>query len=604
MLQRTLSTQFVPGTNLRGDVTGANWIYLLPTLALEHSLVLGAPSRASLAALVRLGRVSIAADPSAVADLLPLDRWGDVALVAPDARGALPVLAESVDLVLLVGGADALDQAVRAEITRVLRPEGLLWAEIGGPRGWLRRAATLDPLRADLGGAALYWLTPLSGEVHTAVPLSHDTARRYFLDRHLYSPTLTLERLKHMGRRLNGSGLRSTMGQGSELSDGDDAPVSHGLRARAKGAVFGLLDGAARVEGVMHRALRPAARCGVLAGHAISADAAPPAYLRELAAARGIDLTGYRWGLWAAGAYSSRKLLFYLFPPGESAPAFLVKMVRDPAFNDRLENEWRALDRLAAFGLGEGVLPHVPFAGQHAGLAIVAESAVEGRPFREVARWSAGDPALRAGIDWLTMLGARTANASTSPAAADVLAELLARFCAVYRLDAAHERFLAGRIAALRQDAERFPLVFQHGDPGTWNVLVTPRGDTVFVDWESAEPDGVPLWDLFYFLRSYVVGAARSAGQHDRLAGFAAHFIERGSLSDVLVEAVRRYRDEIGLSGEVAETLFYMVWLHRALKQSTLLSPARVDRDGHYANLLRLCLERREGPTMQRLFGT
>ena len=605
MLQRTLSTQFVPGTNLRGDVTGANWIYLLPSLALEHSLILGVPSRASLAALARLGRVSIAAKASALADLTPLDRWGDVTLLAPEAGGALPLLAESVDLALLSGGAAALDDAVRAEIARVLRPEGLLWAEIGGPRGWLRRASTLEALRADRGGAALCWLTPLSGGGRTAVPLSHDTARRYFLARRLYSPTLPLQRLKRMSRSLNGSGSRSAAEQGGELSDGDDAPVSRGLRARAKGAAFGLLGGAARVEGVVHRSIRPASRYGVLAGRAIAADAEPPAYLRELAAARGVDLTGYRWGLWAAGAYSSRKLLFYLFPPGESAPAFLVKMVRDPAFNDRLENEWRALDRLAALGLGEGVLPHVPFAGQHAGLAIVAESAVEGRPFREAARWSAGDPALPAGVEWLTALGARTANANTSPAAAaDALAELLARFCAIYRLDPAQERFLADRIAALRAGGGGFPTVFQHGDPGTWNVLVTPRGDTVFVDWESAEPDGMPLWDLFYFLRSYVVGAARNAGQHDRLAGFAAHFIERGSLSDVLVGAVRRYRDEIGLSGEVAETLFYMGWLHRALKQSTLLPPARVDRDGHYANLLRLCLERREGPTMQRLFGT
>src|SRR5690606_642249 len=333
-----------------------------------------------------------------------------------------------------------------------------------------------------------------------------------------------------------------------------------------------------------------------------SPDGPPPAYLRELAAARGLDLSGYQWGLWAAGAYSSRKLLFFLFPPGESKPAYLVKMVRDPAFNDRLENEWRALDRLAELALGEGVLPRVPFAGRHADLAIVAESAVEGRPFREVARWSADDPALHAGTGWLTELGARTVQPTSPAAAADALAELLARFCAIYTLDPAHEQYLAGRIDALRAETGSFPLVFQHGDPGTWNVLVTPRGDTAFIDWESAEPDGMPLWDLFYFLRSYVVSAARAGAQHDRLAGFAAHFIEQGALSDALVTAVRHYREQVGLSGEAAEALFYTCWLHRALKQSTMLSPERVDRDSHYANLLRLCLDRRDGPTLRRLF--
>ncbi len=605
MLERTLSTQFVPGTNLRGEVTGANWIYLLPSLELEHILCLGAPSSASLAALARLGRVSIAAEPSALADLSPLDQWGHVTRIERGPDGALALPAQSTDLVLVAGGTSALDESLRAEIARVLRPDGLLWAEISGSRGWLRRETALNALRADFGGAALYWLTPLAGEVHTVVPLSHDVAWRYFLDKRLYSATLTLQRLKRVLRSLKRRGAHAGAGSGADPSDDGDTPPGQGLRAKAKHLVFGTLDGAARVEGALHRSLRVASRHGVLAGGAVSPEAPPPGYLRQLASERDIDLTGYRWGLWAAGAYSSRKLLFYLFPPAQDAPAYLVKMVRAPAFNDRLENEWRALDQLEAQGLGEGVLPRVPFAGHHAGLAVVAETAIEGRPFREVARWAADDRALRAGVGWLTELGARTRDATVSPtAAADALAELLARFCAIYRLDPAHERFLVERIDALRAESGACPVVFQHGDPGTWNVLVTPRGDAVFVDWESAEPDGMPLWDLFYFLRSYVVSAARAGAQHDRLAGFAAHFIEQGALSDALVTAVRHYREQVGLSGEAAEALFYTCWLHRALKQSTMLSPERVDRDSHYANLLRLCLDRRDGPTLRRLFGT
>lgn len=603
MLERTLSTQFIPGTNLRGEVAGANWSYLLPSLELEHIVCLGAPTSASLAALARLGRVSIVADASALADLLPLDRWGSVTHIESRASDALPLADNSADLVMLAGGVRVLTPALRAEIARVLRPDGLLWAELGGPLGWLRRDETLAALRADFGGAALYWLSPLSGEVHTAVPLTHAEPRRFFLDRRLYSVTITLQRLKRIRRRNNGARAKSTAASAAEAADGDDAPPSRGIRARAKRVAFGLLDGAGRVEGAVHRSLPPVSRHGVLAGRGVSADAPPPAYLRALAAERGIDLSGYRWGLWAAGAYSSRKLLFFLFPPAQEAPAYLVKMVRDPAFNDRLENEWRALDRLAELGLGEGVLPRVPFAGRHADLAIVAESAVDGRPFREVARWSPDDPALHAGIRWLTELGVRTVQPASPAAAADALAELLARFCAIYRLDPEHEQHLTGLIDALRAESGSFPLVFQHGDPGTWNVLVTSRGDTAFVDWESAEPDGMPLWDLLYFLRSYVVSAARAAGEHSRLAGFAAHFIDHGTLSDALVVAVRRYREQVGLSSVMIEALFYTCWLHRALKQATLLPPERVDRDGHYANLLRLCLGRREGPTFRRILG-
>lgn len=603
MLERTLKTQFVPGTNLRGDVAGANWTYVLPSLELEHIVCIGAPPSATLAALARLGRVSIVAETRALEHLEPLDQWGNVARLDRGADGALALPSESADLALLTGGVRALDPALQGEIARILRPGGLLWSEIGGPRAWLRRSATLDELRDSLGGTALYWLTPLAGEVHTVVPLSHTVALRYFLDRGLYSPTLTLQRLKRARRALPGASSRSESADGGEPAD-DTEGKSGGLRVRAKRTAFGLLDRAARAEQLIHRSVRAASRHGVLAG-ALALDDGPPAYLRAIAAERGLDLTDYRWGLWAAGAYSSRKLLFFLFPPGESAPAYLVKMVRDPAFNGRLENEWHALDRLAALGFDDGALPRVPFAGHHAGLAVVAETVIEGKPFREVAGWSAGDPALRAGVEWLTELGRRTATMrATAAAVAEALEQLLAQFRAIYRLDPAQEQFLTERIAAVRVLTTEVPLVFQHGDPGTWNVLVTPRGEAAFLDWESAEPDGMPLWDLFYFLRSYVVSAERASGQHDRLAGFAAHFLNAGGLSDTLVEAVRGYREQVGLDNVTAETLFYTCWLHRALKQATLLPPARVDRDSHYANLLRLGIQRRDSPTLRRIWGT
>lgn len=585
MLERTLNTQFIPGTNLRGDVAGANWVYVLPSLALARILCIGVPPRATLAALSRLGEVTIAASPRPASEPLPLD-------------------ASSVDLVLLTEGVRALDEALRGEIMRVLRADGLVWAELSGPAAWLRRSSALRMLRDTLGDAAIYWLTPLAGEVHTVVPLSQPVPLRYFLDRGLFSPTLTLQRLKRARQSLKRAAPRlDAVGKSEAAEDGADAS-SGGLRARARQAAFGLLDGAARLEGALHRTLPAVSRHGVLAGRTVTDHPAPPAYLCDLAAARDLDLRDYRWGLWAAGAYSSRKLLFFLFPPGEDAPRLLVKMVRDPAYNDRLENEWHALERLAAQGIGEGVLPRVPFAGHHAGLAIVAETAIEGQPFRKVARWTADDPALRAGVDWLTQLGARTAAGADPRQVADALAQLAARFGAIYRLEPADARFLAERIEALRSEPGEFPLVFQHGDPGTWNVLVTPSGETAFIDWESAEPDGMPLWDLFYFLRSYVVSAARAGGQHQPLDGFAAHFLDEGALSGALADAVARYRAQVGLTAAMAETLFYTCWLHRALKQATLLPPERLDRDGHYASLLRLCIDRRQEPTLRRIFGT
>ena len=75
MLERTLSTQFIPGTNLRGEVAGANWSYLLPSLELEHKS--GRADKCKSGALARLGRVSIGGCLGSGRSL-PLDRWGSV----------------------------------------------------------------------------------------------------------------------------------------------------------------------------------------------------------------------------------------------------------------------------------------------------------------------------------------------------------------------------------------------------------------------------------------------------------------------------------------------------------------------------------------------
>ncbi len=64
----------------------------------------------------------------------------------------------------------------------------------------------------------------------------------------------------------------------------------------------------------------------------------------------------------------------------------------------------------------------------------------------------------------------------------------------------------------------RVPLVFEHGDLGSSNVLQAPDGSLGVVDWELGEAAGLPAVDWFYFL-AYVAGAraaARTPAQHVR----------------------------------------------------------------------------------------
>jgi hypothetical protein len=135
-----------------------------------------------------------------------------------------------------------------------------------------------------------------------------------------------------------------------------------------------------------------------------------------------------------------------------------------------------------------------------------------------------------------------------------------------------------------------------------WNAIWTRAGRVAFLDWEAAEPEGVPLWDLFYFLRSYGMQASPSRGRRDWLEKSARHFRAETALHGLFADAVRRAAASTRLPGELVTPLFFTCWMHRALKEATRLR-GRALAQGRYFGLLRLFLERREEPGLRRLLG-
>lgn len=206
-------------------------------------------------------------------------------------------------------------------------------------------------------------------------------------------------------------------------------------------------------------------------------------------------------------------------------------------------------------------------------------------------------------MDWIVRLGTNSANDHSS-STRDVLGEMVKlfnQFVAIYELSDEHRSFLAKQISSIGEKKESFPLVFQHGDPGTWNIFVTDSGDVVFLDWESGELNGMPLWDLFYFFRTYVSWMSRRKGQRDPLRSFEHFIINESEMSALLKRKVTEVCQGTGLARKFVKPLFYTCWMHRALKESARLSMESLN-DGHYLNLLRLCIDSDESPALKGLY--
>jgi aminoglycoside phosphotransferase len=399
--------------------------------------------------------------------------------------------------------------------------------------------------------------------------------------------------------------------------DGGDPALKASVR-RARAAFFGRPERAAVPDGGCELRLAPAAgepRLAAAAGDAATLSylersntpggvprraalraeglteghLRPPAYIREIAAPFGLDLSGCRLGLAAPAGYASRKTVMFLFREEEREPELVVKLARDPRQNSRLENEWRALHWLSAAQV-TGDVPRPAFFGHHAGLAILGESAVRGTPFRETTSGTHDCPLARSALDWLFELGRVTAHAAPSgDDAGPAIADLAERFTALYQLTREQQAALRRHVDALAQAGASIPVVLQHGDPGAWNLLVAAGGAPAFIDWEAGERHGMPLWDAFYFVRSFGVTVARRRGRTSRLGAVRRELLADGPLRHALRAAAARHCADIGLDRSLVEPLFVTCWMHRALKEATRLSPTRLD-SGHYVNLLRLCL--------------
>ena len=326
----------------------------------------------------------------------------------------------------------------------------------------------------------------------------------------------------------------------------------------------------------------------------------PVAYLRDLAHAAGVDISAHTMALSATGPYRTQKVLVPLFPPGAGEPDLIVKMTRHPSVNPRLQVELDGLRWLATLGpaVAERV-PAVRFAGMHADMLVVGETVLDGGRFH--ARGAARHPLAADAVGWLTELAACTARHVDARDAAAALDDLLDAYIAADGPGRALADVLRAQVDRIRRSDAPFPVVAQHGDPGTWNLVALPGHRTGVLDWENLERQGMPLWDLFYLLRSLGVGDGPRRPLERRLGHVQRTLLDESDLTPFIVGAVRRYCSRVGVADDLVEPLFHLGWMYQALKEVTRLQPGHLG-EGHFYALLRRGFERRDRGTLHHLF--
>lgn len=216
---------------------------------------------------------------------------------------------------------------------------------------------------------------------------------------------------------------------------------------------------------------------------------------------------------------------------GDSGEMRVAKTSRIPGDDEQLAAEARGLTSVSG---SRPLRPSLLSDTERFGQRWVVQTGIEGQPLTRRDVVDDPDRWLAAADGWLADMprGERSAPDQDGRRSRllDPALEVLAR-CAD----------LAPELRPLADDAERavdrvaglaLPMCAEHGDFRPPNLVVTATGALAAVDWELAEPNGFPLYDLTFF-HMFVTDVVPHVGA--TLAEHAAKALERDGLDPDLV---------------------------------------------------------------------
>src|SRR3954452_2567707 len=276
-----------------------------------------------------------------------------------------------------------------------------------------------------------------------------------------------------------------------------------------------------------------------------------------VAAARALADLGTRceWLMLVSPGSVVRRNAFLLFPDGAGSPVHALKFGRVRGMTEPFDRDDAGYAEVARAPLllrarCPEYLGRFSVDGFHASLETAAVGTRLSTTLRRPLPRRTKIAAVERVASWLREVARATAGATPLPHDRErLLREVLPR-----RLDAA-------QIEKVTAALDRSPGSFQHNDLAEENVVVS-RGDFRIVDWEWAQPDGIPIGDLLYF-GVHVLRLVDGVGEDGKEAHFRKVITGPTSSSARLFSWLRDLARDLGLERDAVAALATASWLRR-----------------------------------------
>ncbi len=259
---------------------------------------------------------------------------------------------------------------------------------------------------------------------------------------------------------------------------------------------------------------------------------------------------------------------FLIFADRDREPCLAAKVAREPGTVSRLQHEERMLNYFHRH-LPERLRTSLPRPILHESFDSV---------FWLVTTAPAGQP-IAAGVDrasehftrladWLVQMAYAT---RISQPAAEVWRDLersADQVCATFGLSGQEARVIEGWVAEWLQviGEVEVGLVAVHGNLHRRHVWLQHRHLTI-VDWERSQLAGIPLWDLFQFVTTYLFPVTRRGSLESYLRVFRATYLTDSPYVEQVCQAVAGSCRALDIPIGAVEPCFGLFLVHKALRE-------------------------------------
>lgn len=264
----------------------------------------------------------------------------------------------------------------------------------------------------------------------------------------------------------------------------------------------------------------------------------------------------------ATPAYrASRHAVFMIFTKGSPEPRLVAKTPRltdETSSLDREVANLRALHAIRPGGFDSA--PRVLAYEAQWGSQLLLETAVVGYTMRPAVVRRRPKECGEAGIRWLVEVHQASAQRRHDPRGAieRLVNGPLNYFERVFPVTNEEKELIAETRRLVKPlESIEIPLVFEHGDFSAPNILMGEDGEIGVVDWELAEPQGLPAVDLFFFISYLAFARSRAEKVEEYLDAFRGAFFGPEAWAP---QYVARYQERLRLPAASLKPLFIACW--------------------------------------------